>query len=291
MTMLTPVDRLAARAPRRTLLRAAVAVAVAPAVARLGLGRAAADDATPESSYGSASEYPAPSVFVRNDPVAGPYLADPQGRTLYRFLNDTAPGESTCTGDCLANWPAFAATGDLTLADGVAGALAPIQRPDGAAQIAYNGIPLYHFAADPGAGDLNGEGIGGVWFVVAPGSAFDAKPTAAAGTPVAAAKDGKVGVTLTDGLITPDAASFAVGTAYTFSVVNKGALAHEFIVEKAGAVDEPLEAGGKEAELEDIEPGKAASLTWTFAEPGNYQLACHMMDHYQRGMATNIRVA
>ncbi len=291
MSTFTPVDRLAARAPRRTLLRAAAAAAMAPAVARLGLGRVAADDATPESSYGTASEYPALSVFVRHDPVAGPYLADPQGRTLYRFLNDTAPGASTCTGDCLANWPAFAAEGDLTLPAGVDGALTAIQRADGAAQIAYNDIPLYHFAADPGPGDLNGEGIGGVWFVVAPGSAFDAKPTAAAGTPVAAAADGKVGVTLADGVITPDAASFAVGTAYTFEVVNKGALTHEFIIEKAGAVDEPLEADDKEAELEDVEPGKATSLTWTFAEPGNYQLSCHLMDHYQRGMATNIRVA
>ena len=177
------------------------------------------------------------------------------------------------------------------LIGGLDGALTAIQRADGAAQIAYNDIPLYHFAADPGPGDLNGEGIGGVWFVVAPGSAFDAKPTAAAGTPVAAAADGKVGVTLADGVITPDAASFAVGTAYTFEVVNKGALTHEFIIEKAGAVDEPLEADDKEAELEDVEPGKATSLTWTFAEPGNYQLSCHLMDHYQRGMATNIRVA
>ena len=45
------------------------------------------------------------------------YLADPTGRTLYVFVQDTVgtasnPPVSNCTGACLAAWPAFLAGGD-----------------------------------------------------------------------------------------------------------------------------------------------------------------------------------
>ena len=35
----------------------------------------------------------------------GTFLTDKDGKTLYFFANDTAPGQTTCTGDCLASWP------------------------------------------------------------------------------------------------------------------------------------------------------------------------------------------
>ena len=39
----------------------------------------------------------------------------------------------------------------------------------------------------------------------------------------------------------------------------------------------------REAEIEDIAPGQTAELEWTFTEPGDFQFACHLLDHYQRG--------
>ncbi len=52
--------------------------------------------------------------------------------------------------------------------DGVTGTFATTKRTDGAMQVTYNGVPLYYYAADKKAGDVMGQGIGGVWFVAAP---------------------------------------------------------------------------------------------------------------------------
>lgn len=99
----------------------------------------------------------------------GPYLTGANGRTLYTFKPDSA-NTSTCTGGCAANWPPFSVgTGSsLTAGDGVSGKLTSFARPDGTLQVAYNGAPLYYFASDAKAGDTNGQGAGGNWFVAAP---------------------------------------------------------------------------------------------------------------------------
>jgi len=49
-----------------------------------------------------------------------------------------------------------------TAGPGVPGRLAAITRPDGRAQVTYNGMPLYTFANDHKPGDTNGQGIGGL---------------------------------------------------------------------------------------------------------------------------------
>ena len=57
--------------------------------------------------------------------------------------------------------------GEPTAGDGVDTAkLATITRDDGAVQVTYNGHPLYLFAGDTAAGQANGQGSGGVWFLV-----------------------------------------------------------------------------------------------------------------------------
>ena len=47
-------------------------------------------------------------------------------------------------------------------------------------QVAINGSPLYYFAKDAKAGDTNGQGVGGKWFVASP----DRAPAPAASAPV-----------------------------------------------------------------------------------------------------------
>ncbi|MGI8821843.1 MAG: COG4315 family predicted lipoprotein [Acidimicrobiia bacterium] len=98
----------------------------------------------------------------------GDYLADGAGRALYLFTNDTQDsGASTCSGGCADNWPAYA--GPATAGDGVdAALLGTIPGADGGEQVIYNGWPLYHFAGDSGSGETNGQGQGGVWFLVTP---------------------------------------------------------------------------------------------------------------------------
>jgi predicted lipoprotein with Yx(FWY)xxD motif len=43
-----------------------------------------------------------------------------------------------------------------------------VSRPDGSHQVKAGKWPLYRFARDAAAVDVNGQGTGGVWFVVAP---------------------------------------------------------------------------------------------------------------------------
>jgi predicted lipoprotein with Yx(FWY)xxD motif len=98
----------------------------------------------------------------------GPMLVDSQGRTLYMFLADQG-SRSTCYEDCASNWPALTAEGRPSASDGIdASTLGTTERTDGSTQVTFEGHPLYRFSGDSSAGDANGEGIGGVWFVVSP---------------------------------------------------------------------------------------------------------------------------
>lgn len=96
----------------------------------------------------------------------GDILVDADGNTLYLFTPD-AQGESACYDQCEEIWPPL--PGDVSAGDGVdASLLGTTQRTDGSTQATYNGWPLYHYAADGGPGDTNGQGVGDVWFVVDP---------------------------------------------------------------------------------------------------------------------------
>lgn len=125
------------------------------------------------------------------DSEFGEILADSDGLTLYVFDNDP-DGASACTDDCLATWPPLLAS-DVTAGDGVTGELATFTREDGDEQVMVNDRPLYYFASDQAAGDVNGQAVGDVWWVVGPdgskitatagGDGATATPTEAMTTP------------------------------------------------------------------------------------------------------------
>jgi predicted lipoprotein with Yx(FWY)xxD motif len=97
---------------------------------------------------------------------AANYLTGEDGMTLYFFAKDTTPGVSTCTGDCQKTWlPYQPGPRDvLTAGTGVTGVIGIATQADGSKQATYDGRPLYYFSGDKAAGDVNGQGIGGVWF-------------------------------------------------------------------------------------------------------------------------------
>jgi predicted lipoprotein with Yx(FWY)xxD motif len=97
----------------------------------------------------------------------GTFLTGKNGLTTYMFANDTAPGVSTCTGDCATKWPPVTVPAGNTVSagDGVTGVLGLIPAADGSSQVTYDGHPLYYWQGDTDAGQTNGQGIGGVWFV------------------------------------------------------------------------------------------------------------------------------
>ncbi len=96
----------------------------------------------------------------------GMVLVSSTGFTLYRYLPDSK-GVARCTGACSAVWPPLLATGKPTAGTGAkAGLLGTIARPGGGRQVTYGGFPLYRFSGDSKAGQTNGEGYVGKWYVV-----------------------------------------------------------------------------------------------------------------------------
>ena len=108
---------------------------------------------------------PVVTVAVHNE--LGSILVDGDGLTLYLVTVDQ-PNKSNCSGGCAETWPPLLSS--LVLAgEGVQiNLFAPIIRDDGNSQLTYNGHPLYNFSGDKQPGDANGQGVGGVWFVVSP---------------------------------------------------------------------------------------------------------------------------
>lgn len=106
------------------------------------------------------------SVGVAESPV-GPILVDPNGMTLYMFANDTE-GESVCAGECLANWPVAAVDGEPDVGDLDESLFSTVASTEGDTMLKVGDWPLYLFAGDAAPGDMNGQGVGGVWWVVTP---------------------------------------------------------------------------------------------------------------------------
>ena len=96
----------------------------------------------------------------------GSIVTDGNGMVLYAYLKDTQGAQtSACTGGCAAAWPMALASATPTLT-GVTGAVTMIPTAAGGKQLALNGWPLYYFAKDKAAGDILGQGVGTVWYVL-----------------------------------------------------------------------------------------------------------------------------
>jgi predicted lipoprotein with Yx(FWY)xxD motif len=159
----------------RTKLLAATTLGLAVLVAACsGAGATPSPTAAPTAAPTEApSEAPASpaaggaaTVNVA-DNALGKILVDGAGKTLYVFTPDGTTGKSTCTTGCIDNWPAFVSDGAPTLGTGLdAEDFTSFTRDDGGAQVVFYAMPLYSFAGDKAAGDTNGQGLGGKWYVV-----------------------------------------------------------------------------------------------------------------------------
>lgn len=130
---------------------------------------------TPDSSSSTpAEESSAPSdagdaELATADSSLGEIVVDGEGMAVYMFDDDTqGSGASTCEGQCAANWPAVTTDSDAPAVEGVTGEVGTITGVDGETQVTLNGWPLYYFAGDAAAGDVNGQGVGGIWWVLSP---------------------------------------------------------------------------------------------------------------------------
>jgi predicted lipoprotein with Yx(FWY)xxD motif len=127
---------------------------------------------TPTETTSSPAEEAPPAAATElgvADSSLGQIVVDGQGLTVYYFDNDTVDsGVSACTDGCLDNWPIVTSATDTPVVDGVTGTVGTIPTPDGGFQVTINGLPIYLYAGDSAAGDVNGQGVGGVWWAVAP---------------------------------------------------------------------------------------------------------------------------
>jgi predicted lipoprotein with Yx(FWY)xxD motif len=146
---------------------------VALLVASVGIAACGGDDSSVRSARPKRSVQPTtttttapkPTVQVAQSPL-GTILVDANGLTLYQFDNDTATAVA-CTGQCATTWPPLTVKGTPVAGAGVdANLLATIDNGT-AEQVTYAGHPLYLFSGDQAAGQTNGFGSGGVWWVLA----------------------------------------------------------------------------------------------------------------------------
>jgi|SoimicMinimDraft_17_1059745.scaffolds.fasta_scaffold68355_1 predicted lipoprotein with Yx(FWY)xxD motif len=90
-------------------------------------------------------------------------LTDSAGMTVYTFDKDSAD-RSACYGDCAAVWPPVSVSSMPTGSD-----FSTVSRDDGTDQAVYRGKPIYLFAGDKKAGDVNGDNVQNVWHAVQKG--------------------------------------------------------------------------------------------------------------------------
>jgi plastocyanin len=148
---------------------------------------------------------------------------------------------------------------------GVTGTLATIKRDDGTTQVTYNGIPLYYYIKDTKAGDLNGQALNNVWFLVAPAStAASGAPKggigqdAAAASPAASTSGAANTVDIKNFAFAPSALKVAVGT--TVKWTNSDTAAHT-VTADGGSFDSKNIASG-------------ATFSQPFATAGTFTYKC-----------------
>jgi len=137
----------------------------APVLALVALGLTGCGG--PGGRYGGESASDTTLHTVVSD--LGTIVVDARGRSVYVFDDDTpGSGESACSGRCLAQWPPVEAGHGKPTADGVDATLGTLERDDGTLQVLLNGSPLYLFAGDGEPGDVTGQAVEDVWWVVGP---------------------------------------------------------------------------------------------------------------------------
>jgi predicted lipoprotein with Yx(FWY)xxD motif len=147
---------------------AAIAFAAIAVVGVAGCGNnSSSNTATTTQSSGSGA-----ATIEMSNTSLGDVLTDGSGMTLYLFTKDTGT-KSVCEGECAAIWPAL--EGKPAAGAGVdASLIGTTQRSDGSTQATYGGHPIYYFSQDSSAGDVNGQGYMGIWWVIdASGAAIE----------------------------------------------------------------------------------------------------------------------
>ena len=154
-----------ATAATLTLVSACSSSTASPAAAP---APASSSTSAPSTATSTAASTAASSVTELKTATTslGAIVTDGKGMVLYAYLKDTQGTQmSACTGGCATAWPLALADAAPTLT-GVTGTVTMIPTASGGKQLALNGWPLYYYAKDKAAGDILGQGVGTVWYVL-----------------------------------------------------------------------------------------------------------------------------
>jgi predicted lipoprotein with Yx(FWY)xxD motif/plastocyanin len=219
----------------------------------------------------------------KNDTL-GTFITDSKGMALYLYTKDTA-NVSVCKGNCEVAWPIFytehlPVMGDLKAID-----FGTITREDGSKQTTYQGWPLYYYVKDVKAGDVTGQDVGKVWYVINPASAPKPPMAAAPVTPAVPAMPATPAVPAQAKTYNVNIAQFAfsekvltVEAGSTITFTNQDTIKHN-------AVSDSLKADGTPV-FETVLLGKGESASITLTQPGEYTYYC--APHKERMKATII---
>ena len=175
----------------RFLRRTALAIGTVVALAACGGSDGDAEPAEPAATEVSeaetetetaadvdAGDSPAPVTTGTTD--VGEVLTNSGGRSLYGFTPDVG-GTPTCNDGCAQAWPPLSVDSTDLPAGLDPAVFSVVQRDDGSNQLAAGGWPLYLFASDIVAGDINGHEASGTWFLVEPDGTLIGAPADATG--------------------------------------------------------------------------------------------------------------
>ena len=202
------------------------------------------------------------TVGLGTDAKLGNYLVDNKGMALYYFDKDPS-GTSVCEGDCLAKWPAFHVDSFVVPKGLAAGDFGEIVRSDGTKQTTFKGYPLYYFFQDAKRGELKGQTLGNVWFVVNP--ATFTGTTVGKSTPVTPAP-AKATIEIKDYSFGP---TLTVKAGTTIEFINRDDMQHNAV-----AVD-----GSFKIDL----LSKGQSATIKLDKPGTYEYYCEPHKSFMKG--------
>ncbi|MFI2104236.1 hypothetical protein ACH436_13150 [Isoptericola sp. NPDC019693] len=180
------------RTTRSRLAALAAAAALATTLAACGSGgggygggASTPTDTTTGSATGSSSGDGSGSAgpLATADSDLGTIVVDGQGMTVYYYTPDEpGSGTSACTGECLAAWPPVHAGSGTPEVQGVTAEVGTITGNDGEPQVTLDGRPVYLYAGDAAPGDVAGQGLQDIWWVVAPdGSEITTMPGSGGG--------------------------------------------------------------------------------------------------------------
>lgn len=206
------------------------------------------------------------TIALGTEAKLGNYLVDSNGVSLYYFDKDVS-GASSCSGQCLVKWPAFHADTIVTPKGLDKKDFGEITREDGTKQTTFKGYPLYYYVDDKNRGDLKGQTLGNVWFVVDP-VAFSGTTAGKAVPPPAPAEElTKVTIEMKGYKFSQTEITVKAGT--TIEFINRDGDQHNAV-----AVD-----GSFKTEL--LDNGESATIV--LDKPGIYDYFCGPHKDHMKG--------